>query len=130
MVTAGCMTSPDLDRKTLSAVARGAGRRGPVGSKQFEYAPPAHDAWMQKNARVRRHAVADVSRIPGFFGRIDRHVYHDGRADYIIARHESPVAAVLRVITIITHHKIFTRRYSHRSVIIGRIGRVRAVRLI
>src|ERR1700720_2730954 len=82
---------------------------------------------MKKNARVRRHPVADVSRIPGFFGRIDRHVHHDRRSDYIIARNKTPIAAVVRIIPVVTHHEIFTGWDGYWSVIVGWVGRVRAV---
>src|SRR6266849_10079017 len=93
--------------------ARGAGRHAPVKLKEFEDAAPAHDAGMNQDAYVRCHPVADMTRIPGFFGRIDRHIHHDRRSDYIIARYETPVAAVVRIIAVITHHEVFSRRNGH-----------------
>src|SRR5689334_9341719 len=88
-------------------------RRAPVRLKQFEDAAPAHDARMNKDACVRKHAVANVSWIPGFARSVDGHIYHHGRADNIGAWHEAPVAAVIGIIAIVTHHEIFFGGHGH-----------------
>src|SRR5688572_2738524 len=51
-----------------------------------------------------------------------RPVDHERPPLHIIARQEPPVAAVLRVVAVITHYKVMFRRNGHRTVVLARIA--------
>src|SRR5207245_9004933 len=56
------------------------------------------------------------------------HVNHYGCADDIGLRHKTPIAAVPGVFAIIAEHEIAAHRNGDRAEVIGRIGRIMAVR--
>src|SRR5579859_1500946 len=95
---------------------------GTVGLKSPEQPSPAHQARMHQRIGVRKEALANLTRLPSVRGDIQRHVYHDRRADNVLARHRTPEAAVVRVPAVIAHHEIRIVRNLERLAQIVRIG--------
>src|ERR1700719_1034320 len=96
----------------------------------MEQPPPAHFARVVQSIEIRSKALSDVPRFPYFFGRVNRHVYDLWRADDVRPWHESPVAAVVRILPIVTHHEIVIRWNRNRGAIFHRIRRLVAVGLV
>src|ERR1019366_2118287 len=98
--------------------------------EHLEDAAPAHNARMQQDACVRDHSVADMSRIPIFLRRVNGQLQENGRPNYILFWPESPLPAVIGIVAVIAHHKIFALGNGYRTVVVERVGRRRAVRFI
>src|ERR1700734_3393643 len=77
-----------------------------IDLENMKKALPAHFARMDDGVEVRLKTLADVARLPDFFRCIDGHVNHHRSANDIFARNEAPVAAVVRIVAAIAHHKI------------------------
>src|SRR5712664_2173155 len=77
-----------------------------VSLKSPEQSFPPHQARMHQRVRVRKKTLANLPRLPGIGGDVERHVYHHRRADNIVARYRTPETAVIRVSAVIAHHKI------------------------
>src|SRR4029453_10717207 len=69
---------------------------------------------------VKQSAPAGAAEDVSGFG-VVRPVNDECTAFHIIARQKTPVAAVLRVVPVVAHHKVMFRRNSDRAVVLSRI---------
>src|SRR5437879_7806036 len=79
---------------------------GDVTLKSPEQSLPANQARMHQRVRVGKKALANLPGLPSVWGNIERHIYHHGRADNVVARHGAPEAAVIGVSAVVAHHEI------------------------
>src|SRR5450432_469836 len=63
---------------------------------------------MNQRAEVGGNALTGVPRLPDLAGSLDGHIHDYRSSNNIFARHESPEAAVVRIVAIIAHHEIVT----------------------
>src|SRR5713101_9325158 len=64
---------------------------------------PADDARMEDGVRIGEEALANLSRLPGFGGDVQRHINQHRRADDIPARDAAPEAAVVGISAVVAH---------------------------
>ena len=89
--------------------------------KNVKQSLPAHAAGMQDGIGVGEETLANLAGFPGVGRRVERHVDHHRRTNYILARDAAPEAAVVRVAAIVAHHKI--------AIVGDLIGSVQLIRL-
>src|ERR1700735_2438216 len=77
---------------------------GRVELENMKQALPAHFARMDYGVEVRLKSFADVPGLPDIFRGVDGHVNHQRCADNILARNETPVAAVVGILAVVAHH--------------------------
>src|SRR5215472_11763080 len=75
--------------------------------KTVKDAVPADFARMDENAEISFHPLAYVAWLPNAFRRADGHEDEKRRGNDVSARNKSPVAAVVGIAAIVTHHKVF-----------------------
>src|ERR1700687_5409555 len=75
---------------------------------------PAHSPGVEEHLAVGGKALADVSRLAGIAGHVERKIDKHRRAHNRGTRHEAPVAAIPGIVAIISHHEIRVRRHDKR----------------
>src|SRR6185436_19106649 len=67
---------------------------------------------------VENPAPSDVAQQPGETRTsfTKREVHEQGLALHVLPRHEAPVAAILRVVAIVSHHEVVPFWHRHRAV--------------
>src|SRR5487761_867542 len=74
-----------------------AGTIGSPGLQRSEQPVPANLAGMSKNRQIGYQAFADMAGLPNAVGRVDGHKDEPRRSNDVLTRHETPVAAVIRI---------------------------------
>ncbi len=76
----------------------------------MEESSPAHAAGMNQDAEIGAKALADVAGLPDFIWCFHGHVNEKGSANEIGAGDVAPEAAVVGIVAVVSHDKIFVRR--------------------
>src|SRR5215472_7203514 len=76
--------------------------------ENVKQASPAYFSEMNQGSEIGLKSFADVSGLPNFLGRINRHVNNQGRTDNVLAGDKAPETAVVRVVAIVAHHEVLT----------------------
>src|SRR5579864_114209 len=86
------------------------------GLQWSEQPVPADLAGMSKNRQIRCQALADMAGLPDAVGCVDGHKDEPGRGDDVLARHKTPVSAVIRITTIVAHDEIIVGRHDEFAI--------------
>src|SRR5579859_3752355 len=86
------------------------------GLERSEQPVPADLAGMSKNRQIGCQALADMAGLPNAVGRINGHKDEPGRGDDVLARHKTPVAAVIRIAAIVAHDEIIVWRHDEFAI--------------
>src|ERR1700679_1815392 len=63
---------------------------------------------MNQRVDVGGNALTGLPRLPDLAGPLDGHIHGYRSSNNVFARHESPEAAVVRIVAVIAHHEIVT----------------------